>query len=310
MNLMFSVILWEVGQKTPYSVTQNPHVLSHSQGSVSHMLSRSVFWPSVGDGQESPDRNCSRSQPCLRARKTTALANSNSVSTSPDNTILTQFFQLLCLLDREGDHASSQGFGISALTWMHPHGNTGGSFYPLHWNLQNLHTAFVCPCTYSVFHPSFSQSKTRLRSSCQVRLPGCVTQDSQGERGAHLCFMYPKLHHAKWISNLTQSWSNGHIWESSQHSPCLFYIHNQHSNGCQGLLVFFGFFSLSVSCFLSHCGLQLSIQDVLWHYEIVTAAEEMLCYKHAMMQWTGKSIWLEKWRGARGKKLFQSSWTK
>lgn len=119
-----------------------------------------------------------------------------------------------------------------------------------------------------------------------------------------------KLHHAKWISNLTQSWSNGHIWESSQHSPCLFYIHNQHSNGCQGLLVLFGFFSLSVSCFLSHCGLQLSIQDVLWHYEIVTAAEEMLCYKHAMMQWTGKSIWLEKWRGARGKKLFQSSWTK
>lgn len=73
---------------------------------------------------------------------------------------------------------------------------------------------------------------------------------------------------------------------------------------------FFVFFSLSVSCFLSHCGLQLSIQDVLWHYEIVTAAEEMLCYKHAMMQWTGKSIWLEKWRGARGKKLFQSSWTK
>lgn len=49
-------------------------------------------------------------------------------------------------------------------------------------------------------------------------------------------------------------------------------------------VIFIIFFSLSVSCFLSHCGLQLGIQDVLWHYEIVTAAEEMLCYKHAMMQ--------------------------
>lgn len=44
------------------------------------------------------------------------------------------------------------------------------------------------------------------------------------------------------------------------------------------------FYSVSVSCFLSYCGLQLSIRDVLRHYEIVTAAEETLCYKHAIMQ--------------------------
>lgn len=43
-------------------------------------------------------------------------------------------------------------------------------------------------------------------------------------------------------------------------------------------------FSLSVSCFLSYSGLELSTQDVLWHYEIATAAEEMLCYEHVMMQ--------------------------
>lgn len=144
----------------------------------------------------------------------------------------------------------NQHFGISAVTWIYPYGQTVGSFYAFHRNRQNLRTAFVWASTYSIFTHLFPSQKHYLelvsKSGCQAvsQRPTCVTQDSQGEKGPVSgkcilnCIML-NVEPWRWISSLTQSWNNGCIWESSQHFPCLFYIHNQHPNGCQGLVYFF-----------------------------------------------------------------------
>lgn len=136
------------------------------------------------------------SQGCWAKNTTAVSGNSTSVSSSPGNIILTQFFQTLYLLVKKITHQSAFWY-LSCHLDVSPWPRLGAVF--IHFTeISKICTQFLCGHAPILFSPIFSQSKTRLRRSSQpVRLPGCVTQDSQGERGASLWFMYPKLYHSK-----------------------------------------------------------------------------------------------------------------
>lgn len=246
MNLKFSVIAWETGQKTPFSVTQKPTLaLRQLQEHFPHaqqMLCSGPVWvmdrraqaetapaPGQGWGLLGKEHN-SRGRQQHFCQGFSRQHHFNSVLPDP-------------LPFGQGNHTSINILLSQLLPECIPTAKTGGSFYPLHWNLQNLHTAFVWACTYSIFTHPFPSQKHDLevvsKSGCQAAWPR--TAKEREEPVSALCALNSITLNVKpcwWIG----SHKAGTMDVSERvHStfPAFLNIQNQHPNGCQGLLGLF-----------------------------------------------------------------------